>query len=78
MSNSIEVRYKCLCMDKEVALRVPARCGPAHDVVAWITDIVGVRIGADHKKRSPTCQSDSMDRVKIPVPPEDGYVGQAE
>ena len=77
MSETIEILYKCKCLDAEVKLLVPARRGPAHDVVGWINDIVGARISADHKKRSPACSSTTTEFVKIPTAPGDGYLGQA-
>lgn len=74
----IEIRYKCSCLSAEVSLNVPARRGPAHDVKAWMDDVVAVRISADHRKRSPTCPSTTMEFVKIPVPPGSDYVGQVK
>lgn len=78
MSDTIEILYKCVCLAEQVKIKVPARRGPSHDVASWVEDIVSPRISADHARLSPMCRSDIMEFMKIPVPPEGGYVGQAE
>ena len=74
---SLAVRYKCECLASEVSVSVPARPGPALDVVAWIEGVVAQKIADDHVVRSPRCARRVMEFVKIPTPPVGGFVGQA-
>lgn len=71
----VTVKYKCRCMVEEVALEAPARA-PALDVVAWLVDIVTLRIARDHRRRSPACRATTMVAVKLPH--SDAGVGLAE
>lgn len=77
MKQIVEVLYRCACLDEDVKVKVPARRGPAHDVTDWVGSVVASKVGADHAARSPACHADVMQYVKIPLPPEGGYVGQA-
>jgi hypothetical protein len=77
MGATIEIIYKCVCMADEVKLDVPARRGPSVDVTLWVEDVVGVKVGEDHRQRSPRCLSTKMEFLKIPLPRDTGYVGEA-
>lgn len=63
------VRYKCVCMAAETEVGVRAR-RDGEDVVAWVREIVGGAIAADHHQRSPRCPRKTMEYAKIPVRPE--------
>lgn len=75
---TIEVLHKCKCLKEEVKVTVPARRGPAHDVSDWISTIVAGKISEDHEKRSPKCRRNIMEHVKIPVAPENDYLGEVK
>ena len=71
--SAVEIGWKCKCMAAEATLLVPER-RPAHDVVAWVQDVVAHRIAAEHRRLSPACWETTMEFVKIHVPPS-GLVG---
>lgn len=73
---TLTVLYKCRCMTEEASVAVPVRRGPSHDVKHWVEEVVAARIAADHRGRVPTCRESTMEIVKIPVRPDEGYVGQ--
>lgn len=70
ITGKIRIRYKCKCLPAEVEIPVPARRGPAQDVVQWIEQVVGHAIKADHSQRSPSCAETTMEHVKIPSSPD--------
>lgn len=74
MREYLEVRYKCVCMETEVAVRLPFRAAD-RDVVDWMREDVGAAISADHRARSPTCARRTMAYVKIPNPESAPHIG---
>ena len=60
------VLYRCSCLTEDAKVEVPER-RPAEDIVLWVEQVVGSRLGQDHTKRSPKCRETTMTYVKIPV-----------
>ena len=73
---NVEVGWKCACMATEAKALVPERL-PAHNIVAWVQDVMAPRIAAEHRRLSPMCDETTMEFVKIPVPPS-GVAGGAK
>ena len=69
-----EVRYRCACMVEEAVLDVRDRL-PSEDVVEWVEGPLMQVMTADHRRRSPTCQSTKTDYVKIHVPENAPSIG---
>lgn len=62
---TIGVRYSCAgCGLREIQLDVPARGNEA--VVVWM-DATVRRLSADHRRRSPNCNAQALQEVKIPM-----------
>lgn len=71
---SITVMYSCSgCGLIKAKCEVPART--TEDVVVWTRDILGGAVGSDHHKRSPSCTSDTMSEVWIPITGSDKVGG---
>lgn len=69
----IELRYKCYCSPEERVLAVRER-EPGEDIRRWMKQIAVPQLTADHRKRSPLCQSAAMEYMKIPMD-EDAPIG---
>jgi hypothetical protein len=68
----IIVKYSCkVCGLDRVEVSVPARNSPNSDVKAYVEQAIGQRVRRDHHRRSPSCLSDVMSEVMIPLPKED-------
>jgi hypothetical protein len=71
---TIRCLYTCsLCDLVDVAVEVPAR-ESTRPVVEWMERICIPAIGADHALRSPGCQPETLENLKIPITNAD-YIG---
>lgn len=70
----IDVRYKCGCQDAERTVQVQER-RTGEDVLDFMRR-VQLAIGADHRKTSPLCMSNTMEYAKVPAPGD--RIGGAE
>lgn len=70
----MEIRYKCRCMAKEVAIEVNDR-EEGQDVVDWMKGEVQVEVSLDHGTKAPLCREPKMEYVKIPYDSESGRIG---
>lgn len=72
----LSIRYTCgLCGLFDVEAQVRFR-ESSEDVVDWMKKVVEPGLVADHQKRSPTCRPETLQQIKIPVPPgKDGFIG---
>lgn len=74
---TIRVRYSCnLCGIRGVTVHVPAR--KDEDVKEWVEQVMGNALSADHRRRSPECQPQSLQDVMIPVEGTDRIGGPAK
>lgn len=62
----IELRYKCTCFAEERPLMVRERA-PAENVIDWMEAVVKPQLTEDHHRRSPLCQANAVEHLKIPV-----------
>lgn len=70
----MKVKYSCAhCGLDRVECNVRERTA-GEDVVVWVRDILGHALKADHRRRSPLCQSNSAQDVMIPMTGTD-YIG---
>lgn len=69
---TILCRYSChACGLIDAPVQVQAR--GVEDVIAWMNATIRT-LAADHARRSPGCQPDALQHVKIPMP-RSGIVG---
>lgn len=62
----IQCKYSCkMCGIHRVVISIPAR--GEEDVVAWLHNVCGTTVAADHARRSPLCNATSMSEFMIPV-----------
>lgn len=61
------ILYSCpQCGLKNCEVKVPYR-EASEDVVAWVKQVVEIVLASDHRERSPTCRTDKLCEVKIPI-----------
>jgi hypothetical protein len=71
---TIKCLYTCtLCDLVDVAVEVPARAS-TQAVVEWMERICIPAIANDHRRRSPACNPDTLENLKIPISNAD-YIG---
>jgi hypothetical protein len=71
---TITIRYTCaLC--GLIKVEVPVRVRGEEDIVTWLETVAMVAISADHRHRSPFCQSKRLDSMEVPMPPGVQTVG---
>lgn len=71
----IGIRYSCaMCGLADVEVKLPYRASE-QDVVAWMKGIVEPAVCADHAERSPGCQPEDLQNIKIPMPVGTQWVG---
>ena len=71
----IDVRYSCnLCGLEDVVVSVPARESELDPLMEWWTMML-LRVGENHRIRSPQCQTKSLQRLKIPMGKATKWVG---
>lgn len=71
----INIAYSCsLCGLNRIEVEVRYR-ESTEDVVAWMKNIVEPALCADHNKRSPFCNPDSLQNILIPTPPGTDFFG---
>lgn len=71
----IGILYSCAAcglVDAEAKVRYRES---SEDVVAWMKGVVEPGLAQDHATRSPACRPESLQDVKIPVPPGTEWVG---
>lgn len=66
----VKIRYKCACLQDEVAIDIEAR-RPHQDIAEWMENVVTPALTKDHRQRSPICQATAVEYLKLAVP-EDG------
>jgi hypothetical protein len=70
----IEVEYDChLCGVAGGRVQVRER-GPAEDVAEWMRTLT-LALAVAHGRASPRCRATHIDRVKIPLAPDGGRIG---
>lgn len=72
-----KIMYTCVTcgrFNRPVDVRLPTA---AEDIVVWLRLLVIPAISADHRKVSPNCIAQAMDRVALPLD-KDGNVRRAE
>lgn len=72
----ILVSYKCTCMQDEGSFLVRDRTA-VENAVEWVEGPMAKALGADHRRRSPTCTASKVEYVKIPMPENAPYLGGA-
>lgn len=73
---TIEIRYKCACMQDEVGVDVRQRL-ELEDIVNWVEVTVAAAVSNDHFKRSPRCFLGKTEYVKIPMAENAPFIGAA-
>ena len=62
-------------MPKEVEIDVPNR-REGTNVADWVEKVVGSAIYADHQSIGNACKATHMEYVKLPMSPNEEYIGQ--
>lgn len=73
MPDTLNVPFKCRCMDAEGSVDVRYR-QEGEDVADWMA-VLQLAIGEDHRRRSPWCRSTTMEYAKIPAPDNAPFIG---
>ena len=71
----ITILYSCsLCGLSDAEVTIPFR-EESEDVITWMKQKVETALVADHQKRSPECIPQTLQNIKIPVPPGTEWFG---
>lgn len=70
----ILISYTCRCLVDHVDVPVRDRAS-GEDIADWMANVVIEQLAIDHRKRSPTCTSDRLDEVRIPMPENAPFIG---